>query len=180
MAFFVPCILSKGISVYIVLNTLSEYTYFYISKNITSHTFCLFLKLSKVFSVSLSGMFMQVFMLLMENHVQIKICQVIQNSYQNSGLICITFIFSIFFHFFVQIFSISYHRVDLNWCLPWVNRSQISKTLQISKYLIEMFWMSLFFGILKNMWLFVCVIIRIFLSFHDLVTGISEQFNIFY
>ena len=105
MAFFALCILSKGISMYIVLNTLSKYTYFYISKNITSHTFCLFLKPSKVFSVSLSGMFVQVFMLLMENHVQIKICQVIQNSDQNSGLICITFIFSIFFHFLFKSFQ---------------------------------------------------------------------------
>ena len=36
-----------------VLNTLSEYTYFYMSKNITSYTFCLSLKLSKALSVSL-------------------------------------------------------------------------------------------------------------------------------
>ena len=37
-----------------VLNTLSEYTYFYMSKNITSYHFCcLFLKASKAFSVSL-------------------------------------------------------------------------------------------------------------------------------
>ena len=41
IAFFVPFILSEGnffdsfISIYSVLNTLSEYTYFYISKNIT-------------------------------------------------------------------------------------------------------------------------------------------------
>ena len=39
-----------------VLNTLSEYTYFYISKSITSYTFCLFLKSSKAFSVSLNDM----------------------------------------------------------------------------------------------------------------------------
>ena len=41
---------------YSVLNTLPEYPYFYISKNITSllHTlFCLFLKSSEAFSVSL-------------------------------------------------------------------------------------------------------------------------------
>ena len=37
-----------------VLNTLSEYTHFYISKHITSYTFfCLFLKSLKAFSVSL-------------------------------------------------------------------------------------------------------------------------------
>ena len=42
------------ISMYGVLNTTSEYTYFYTSKNITSYTFCwLFLKSSKAFSVSL-------------------------------------------------------------------------------------------------------------------------------
>ena len=35
------------ISMYSVLNTLSEYTYCYIPKNITSYTFCLFLKSSK-------------------------------------------------------------------------------------------------------------------------------------
>ena len=33
------------ISVYSVLNTLSEYTYFYISKNITSYTFLLVFKI---------------------------------------------------------------------------------------------------------------------------------------
>ena len=33
------------ISMYSVLNTLSEYTYFYISKNITSYTFLLVLKI---------------------------------------------------------------------------------------------------------------------------------------
>ena len=38
---------------YSVLNTLSEYTYFYISKNSTSYTFS-FLKSSKAFSVSLN------------------------------------------------------------------------------------------------------------------------------
>ena len=38
---------------YGVLNTLSEYTHFYISKNITSYTFLLVFKTSKVFSVSL-------------------------------------------------------------------------------------------------------------------------------
>ena len=43
------------ISIYCVSNTLSEYTYFYISKNITSYAVvdCL-LKLSNAFSVSLS------------------------------------------------------------------------------------------------------------------------------
>ena len=40
-------------SMYSVLNTLSEYTYFYLSKNITSYIFCLFLKSPKAFSVSL-------------------------------------------------------------------------------------------------------------------------------
>ena len=38
-------------SVYSVLNKLSEYTYFYISKNIALCTFYLFLKPSKAFSV---------------------------------------------------------------------------------------------------------------------------------
>ena len=42
------------ISMYRVLNTLSEYSYFDISKNITSYTFRLFLESSKAFSVSLS------------------------------------------------------------------------------------------------------------------------------
>ena len=41
------------ISMYNVLNTLSEYTYLYTQKNITSYT-CLFLNLSKAFSVSIS------------------------------------------------------------------------------------------------------------------------------
>ena len=46
------------ISMYIVLNTLSEYTYFYISKNITLFTFvALFLKSLKAFSVSLMKLF---------------------------------------------------------------------------------------------------------------------------
>ena len=52
-AFFVPFILSEGIffqrlcfiSMYNVLNTLSEYIYFYISKNITSYTFLLVFKI---------------------------------------------------------------------------------------------------------------------------------------
>ena len=39
---------------YSLLNTLSEYTYFYISKTITFYNFCLYLKSSKGFSVSLS------------------------------------------------------------------------------------------------------------------------------
>ena len=39
-------------SMYSILNKLSEYTYFYIFNNIT--IFCLFLKLLKAFSVSLS------------------------------------------------------------------------------------------------------------------------------
>ena len=38
---------------YSVWNTFSEYTYFYISKNIISYTCFLFLKFLKVFSVSL-------------------------------------------------------------------------------------------------------------------------------
>ena len=38
---------------YSVLNTRSEYTYFYISKNITSTLSCLFVKSSKACSVSL-------------------------------------------------------------------------------------------------------------------------------
>ena len=42
------------ISMYSVLNTLSEYTYFYISKTLLHTLFCLFLKPSKTFSVSLS------------------------------------------------------------------------------------------------------------------------------
>ena len=53
---FVPFILSKGnffkikfflsfISMYSVLNTLSEYKYFYISKNITSNAFSVSLTL---------------------------------------------------------------------------------------------------------------------------------------
>ena len=57
--FFVPFILSEGIffgicfiSMYNVLNTLSEYTYFYISKKNT--LFYLFLKSSKAFCVSLN------------------------------------------------------------------------------------------------------------------------------
>ena len=37
-----------------VLNTLSEYTCFYIPENITSYMLCLFLRSSKVFSVSLN------------------------------------------------------------------------------------------------------------------------------
>ena len=60
-AFFVPFVLCEGhffniyfITIYSVLNTLSEYTYFYISENITSYTFfCLFLKSSKAFTLSL-------------------------------------------------------------------------------------------------------------------------------
>ena len=60
-AIFVLFILSKGnhfltyffISMYSVINTLSEYTYFYVSKNITSYIFCLFLKSPKAFSVFL-------------------------------------------------------------------------------------------------------------------------------
>ena len=54
-AFFVPFILSKGhffsicaLSQCIVyLNTLSEYTYFYISENITSYTFLLVFKIAE-------------------------------------------------------------------------------------------------------------------------------------
>ena len=41
---------------YSVLNTLSEYTYFYISKNITSHTFLLVFKITERLSVSLNGL----------------------------------------------------------------------------------------------------------------------------
>ena len=58
--FFVPSILFTAyrllcfISIYSVLHTLSEYTYFYISKNITSYTFLLVLKnVESPFSVSL-------------------------------------------------------------------------------------------------------------------------------
>ena len=57
---FLTIILSEGffyyfsfILVHMVLNKLSEYIYFYISKNIISNNFCLFLKLSKAFSASL-------------------------------------------------------------------------------------------------------------------------------
>ena len=61
-AFFVQLSLSEGnfsyhlsfISMCSVLNTLPEYTYFYVAKYITSYTFhCLFLKSLKAFSVSL-------------------------------------------------------------------------------------------------------------------------------
>ena len=52
--FFVSLILSEGncinicvISVYSVLSTLSEYTYFYLSKTITSYTFLLLFKIVK-------------------------------------------------------------------------------------------------------------------------------------
>ena len=50
----------RFISIYSVLNTLSEYTYFYISKNIIYFIrfCCLFLKSSKAFSVSLTSVFM--------------------------------------------------------------------------------------------------------------------------
>ena len=41
-------------SIYSVLNTLSEYTYLFISKNIASYTFLLVFKSSKTFSVSLN------------------------------------------------------------------------------------------------------------------------------
>ena len=59
--FFVSFNLSKGsffltfvfISMYSKLNKLSEYIYFYISKNITSYTFLLVFKLSKASSVAL-------------------------------------------------------------------------------------------------------------------------------
>ena len=57
---FLTIILSEGffyyfgfILVHTVLNKLSEYIYFYISKNIISNNFCLFLKLSKAFSAFL-------------------------------------------------------------------------------------------------------------------------------
>ena len=43
------------ISMYSVLNTLSEYTYFYKQKTLLHTLFCLFLKLSKAFSVSLNA-----------------------------------------------------------------------------------------------------------------------------
>ena len=54
-AFFVPLILSEVdlfkhlciISMYGVLNTLSEYTYFYVSKNITSYKFLLVFKIAE-------------------------------------------------------------------------------------------------------------------------------------
>ena len=41
-------------SMYSVLNKLSEYIYIYISKNIISYTFLFVLKIVKAFSVSLS------------------------------------------------------------------------------------------------------------------------------
>ena len=57
-ASFVPFILSGGNFFNIcacVLNTLSEYTYYYISKNITLYTFfCLFSKSSKAFQCVLN------------------------------------------------------------------------------------------------------------------------------
>ena len=49
---FIYCLLCF-ISVHSVLNTLSKYTYFYISENITSYLFYLFWKLLKAFSVSI-------------------------------------------------------------------------------------------------------------------------------
>ena len=39
---------------YSVLNALSEYTYFYIIKDIIHTLFCLFLRSSKAFSISLN------------------------------------------------------------------------------------------------------------------------------
>ena len=39
---------------YGVMNTFSEYTYFYISKNITSHNLLLVFKIDEGFSVSLT------------------------------------------------------------------------------------------------------------------------------
>ena len=59
--FFVPFVLSEGkffsrlcfSSMYVVLNTLSEYTYFTYQKNYFIDFCCLFLKSSKAFSVSL-------------------------------------------------------------------------------------------------------------------------------
>ena len=44
----------RFISMYSVLNTLSECTYFYISKNINLYTFCFLLILLKAFRLSLS------------------------------------------------------------------------------------------------------------------------------
>ena len=63
--YFVACVLSKGIFsrlcfilMYIVLNTLSEYIQFYISKkHYFIHFCCLFLKSLKAFSVSLIIMY---------------------------------------------------------------------------------------------------------------------------
>ena len=46
---------------YSILNTLSEYAYFYISKNITLCTFYLFLNSSKAFNVSLRCYYKNVF-----------------------------------------------------------------------------------------------------------------------
>ena len=46
----------ETIWLYSVLNTFLEYTYFYISKNIASYFFCLFLKSSKAFSISLRSL----------------------------------------------------------------------------------------------------------------------------
>ena len=53
---------------YSVLNKLSEYTYFYISKNIISYIFCLFLKSPKTLNLSWvctfsTNLFMVIFVL---------------------------------------------------------------------------------------------------------------------
>ena len=61
--FFVPFILSEWnffshlclISMYSLLNTLSEHTYFQISKTLLHTLFCLLVKFQKAFSVSLKG-----------------------------------------------------------------------------------------------------------------------------
>ena len=51
------------ISMYSLLNTLSEYTYIYTSKTITSYIFCLFLKSSNTLTVSLRYFFFFFFFL---------------------------------------------------------------------------------------------------------------------
>ena len=65
-ACFVPFILSEGnffqhgcfILMYIILNVQSEYTYFYITKNVTSYSFLVVSKIVKAFSVSLIKRFL--------------------------------------------------------------------------------------------------------------------------
>ena len=77
-AVFVLFILRKGfflklcfIAMYSVLNTLSEYTYFYISKNITSCTLLLLFKIVKSFECVLKLKYSQ--MVWIQNATQTKI-----------------------------------------------------------------------------------------------------------